>query len=281
MRVGEKMKEYRYRKHIRYFRNFMYATIILLVLVLVPLSVIFFIAEELGLAIACLIICGLLVLEELLFIKMYNRFLKVKVSLTEDAIVYTNAKGVTTIPYEAIDQIQFPSLKYLGGWIKIISGKDVIRLTVVIEDIAEFLLEFKEQLDAHELGHLYTDKHYRDFFKTSTYADMSWARMYRIFLKFILLTILSMVISSVVGVIVAIGDARLNFWLFGFIYPTAVYTISELILGQMMRKKFKFETYQVIKNDLEAENTVYKWTLIIGTVVYFILLVLFIAPTFI
>jgi hypothetical protein len=89
--------------------------------------------------------------------------------------IYTNRKGVIIIPFDTITHLKFPSVKYTGGWIKIVSPKNSIRLTVVIQDIGDFLQELKNALDRKEFSNCYNRKKMFSFFKTAEFSNQCWS----------------------------------------------------------------------------------------------------------
>jgi hypothetical protein len=86
---------------------------------------------------------------------LYYRLAGIEVSIQDDAVIYKTRSGVSTLPLEEISCLEFPSIKYTGGWLRIVTPRNSIRLTVVIESLDQFLLELKAALDAHGLSDLY------------------------------------------------------------------------------------------------------------------------------
>ncbi len=168
------MGDYKYRKHIGWMRTgFLWFFLVTGSLLIAGLSYLGHLA--IGLTIGFVLIG-----EGILLWGILNRFTKVRVSTEDDALVYRNAKGETRILYRSISELKFPSVRYLGGWIKIISRDDSIRLTVVVEGIALFLCELKLGLHRNESSALYDNEKFFRFFKTAAYCDESWARSHEI-----------------------------------------------------------------------------------------------------
>lgn len=107
-----------------------------------------------------------------------RRFKKIKVTLTESCIIYKNLKKEIKTPYDDIEMLKFPSIKYTGGWVKIIFKGGNIRLTVVLENIGNFLYELKNILDSKGKSHTYKEDNMFSFFKTASLSDESWERLY-------------------------------------------------------------------------------------------------------
>lgn len=114
----------------------------------------------------------------IMFLLLLRRFKSINITLTDDAIVYTNSKGQTVIPYEDIERLEFPSIKYTGGWVKIIYKGGNIHLTVALEHIGDFISELKEKLNERQMAHTYNEKKMFSFFKTAVFSDESWERLY-------------------------------------------------------------------------------------------------------
>ncbi len=64
-----------------------------------------------------------------------------------DHIVYENIKRKNNYPYQRNFRYQIPINKVHRGWIKIISPNKTIRLTVVLENIGDFMVRLKDSLE--------------------------------------------------------------------------------------------------------------------------------------
>jgi hypothetical protein len=132
-------KEFRYRKHIRWGQYAILAFFVFLFLLMVVLSgflvwkfsFTFLAIFPVILALVFLIVGGLLWF-------LYYRLAGTVVSINDDVLIYKNRKGEKRFPIESIF-LEFSSVKYTGGWLKIRTNTDTIRLTVVLEDISGFL----------------------------------------------------------------------------------------------------------------------------------------------
>jgi len=189
------------------------------------------------------------------------------VVLTDEALIYTDRKGTTTIPYEDITSLEFPSVKYTGGWIKINTASKPIRLTVVVQGIHRLLLELKQQLDRRGLSHKYNEKKFFSFIKTSAYSDHSWDRFYRIW-AFVIGT---PVLTGLIGGITAAGlhlnrYQRMTLLLPIIMFPLVPYIIAEFILGKRTTQQSNLDEFYIPEPDLAYENKVYLNALIWGCV---------------
>jgi len=221
---------------------------------------------------------GLIVLLSLEFLLMYfimfRRFKNINLTLTEDEIIYNNIKGETRIPYENIQALKFPSIKYTGGWLKIIHTNGNIRLTVVLENIGDMLTTLKETLDKKDMSSVYDEQKLYKFFKTSKYSDQSWERIYEIVKFFMLYMVINL------GIIVVfysyITKAHFNFFLVlgSIIGPYIPYLISEIILGIKSSKGSLKDSFLVPERDKPFEIKLYKWLLVIYIIIYLVVLII-------
>jgi hypothetical protein len=221
---------------------------------------------------------GLVVLLSLeflfIYLIMYRKFKKIDVTLTEEEIIYNNSKGETRIPYEDIQALKFSSIKYTGGWLKIIHTNGNIRLTVVLENIGDMLTFLKETLDKKDMWSVYNEKKIYKFFKTAKYCDQSWERLYEIIKFYMLYSVLNL------GVIVIfyryITKAHFNIFLvIGSISgPFIPYLIAEIILGRKLSKGSLKDCFSVPERDKPFETKLYKWLFGIYIIIYFVVLII-------
>ena len=149
-------KEYRYRNHIRWGQYvipilFGFIVIGLCGCLGIPLA-----SESMSLPALLLVpaLSFILLLEGILLWYLFYRLAGICVSISDDAIIYKYRRGEKRIQLDSISRLKFPSLPYVGGWVKITSKNDKIRLTVVVEDIGDFLQELKASLDNRGLSDL-------------------------------------------------------------------------------------------------------------------------------
>jgi len=114
----------------------------------------------------------LLTLEGIVIRYVYSKLASTIITLTDEGILFINNKENKHIKYEEITKLEYPSVKYIGGWIKIHSTIKNIRLTVVLKDFHEFLITLKERLDEHGLSDRYKGNKLFKFLKTSTYSEI-------------------------------------------------------------------------------------------------------------
>ena len=181
------MRKYVYREHLRNPIKLMLGMLAFIVSIFIYGAIITLIGSSgaersrillvLGVGlVGILVIIG--IESVILYFIMIRRFKKINVSIGEEGIIYNNIKGEKVIKYEDIEKLKFSSVKYTGGWAKIKYKGGNIRLTVVLEGIGEFLKELKFHLDEKGMSHIYNEKKLYSFYKTATYSDQGWERLY-------------------------------------------------------------------------------------------------------
>ncbi|MBA2664409.1 MAG: hypothetical protein H0U74_19130 [Bradymonadaceae bacterium] len=117
-------------------------------------------------------------LSTLMVFWLHRTLATTSIHLTERAVRYRTHKHDVTLRFDQIERIQFPSIRFTGGWLKIVSGKETIRLTVVLKDIHELVVLLKDGLDAHSKGDTYDAEKLFSFYKTCAFSSQSWERLY-------------------------------------------------------------------------------------------------------
>ena len=226
----------------------------------------------LGVAIGIIVLLSL----EFLFIYliMYRKFKKIEVTLTEEEIIYNNSKGEMRIPYENIQALKFPSIKYTGGWLKIIHTNGNIRLTVVLENIGDMLTILKENLDKRNMSAVYNEKKMYNFFKTAKYSDQSWGRIYEIIKFFIVYIVLNLGVIAIFSRYFTTAPINIFLVIGSIVGPLIPYLISEIILGIKLAKGSSKDSFSVPERDKPFENKLYKWLFGIYIIIYLMLLIM-------
>ncbi|MDP4178198.1 MAG: hypothetical protein Q8900_07680 [Bacillota bacterium] len=204
-----------------------------------------------------------------IYFVMYRRFKKIYVNLTDDGIIYNNAKGEIKVPYEDIKYIQFPSIKYMGGWIKINHSRGSIRLTVVLENIGDMINNLKNKLDQKNIIGKYDERAIYNFFKTAKYSDQSWERIYENAKYFISIVIGAFVVTAVFLTLITNVPLKFLVFICALIELTIAFIIPEAIFGRKLAKESSQQSFYVPNRDKQFEAKVYKWTLGI----YFVLFI--------
>ena len=179
------------------------------------------------------------------------------------------------IPYDDIEKIVFPSIKYTGGWVKIVYKGGNIRLTVVLENIGDFLYNLKAILDSKGKNDIYNEKKMFSFFKTASFSDESWARLYDN-VKF---QIITYYISCALIIIILFFSDRtkenLNFAMGGLIAPLIGYLLSEIIVGTKVKKRVIEDECKIRPRDVAKENKILRTSMIASTSIYILVVLLF------
>ena len=204
-----------------------------------------------------------------LFLK---RFKAISVTLSDEAIIYTNSKGQLIIPYEDIERLKFPSIKYTGGWMKIIYRGGNIRLTVVMENIGGLISELKEKLNEKEMLHVYNEKKLFSFFKTAVFADESWERIYGNFKIQLSINCLCIILTTAILRLYYISSVS-KFFVFGSLAaPVLGYLVSEIIIGIKVRKRVDQEKLRLLPRNSRLDQKIF-YISFIGFSVGYLLLV--------
>jgi len=261
------MKEYVYRKHLREPIKLIAVIMVLLVSMILEIGIIYGLRSGTGegwlifatvsiSAVVLFIIVGLELL--ILYHILFKKFKNISISLNDEGITYNNIKGTQFIDYKSIQAIKFPSMKYLGGWVKIKSSGQTIRLTVVLENIGEFVKELKEKLDERGMSNLYNDKKLYNFCKTGIYIDHSWARLYEKMKISSILYFVGMILAIVYSDLINKHGFALLYTLLLMLYPFIVYIVGEIILSRKFSNKVKQEGHLIYERDRTQENTIYR-----------------------
>ena len=262
------IKEYVYRKHLRQPIKFLLLIMVLFTSMILEIGIITWLRAEGGeergfilvifliIALVLFIILGFEFL--LLYFFMFRKFKNVNVLLNDDGIIYNNIKGTQFITYESIQAIQFPSVKYFGGWIKIKSNGKTIRLTVVLEKIGEFVKELKGKIDERGINNIYSDKKAYNFCKTAIYSDHSWERVYEKIKKLSIIYFICMILAVVYSGFINTDGQLLLYTLVIMLYPFIGFIVAEIILGKKLSNKIKQEGHLIYERDSQRENIIYR-----------------------
>lgn len=217
---------------------------------------------------------SIVILLELLLIYalFFRRFKYISVTLDEQGIMYTNIKEQIFIPYEEIRMIKFPSIKYMGGWTKIVYGNGNIRLTVVLENIGEFMAQLKQKLDERNMKEVYNEKKYFTFYKTGIFADESWSRIYAN-IHILVLTCLTCVVITIMTLVFQRGHEYNDMLMYAsLVVPVLGFVISEIILGFLVHKRVVKDYYELLPRNKELEKKIFIICNFLFAIIYMIIL---------
>lgn len=252
---------YRYRKHIRWGQYAIPLAVTVIALTTSVLCIRLASNVELPFKITLLICFGFCLLSLLsvggVCWYLYYRLAGIEVSIQDDAVIYKTRSGVSTLPLEEISCLEFPSIKYTGGWLRIVTPRNSIRLTVVIESLDQFLLELKAALDAHGLSDLYDRGRLFQFLKTAAFCDQSWVRVYRIGWGLLLIASLSAAWGYLCALISDLGTIGL---LIPFIFSGASvfpFVGADIYFGRYFSKAADEVSFSYPASDPAFENRIY------------------------
>jgi hypothetical protein len=267
-------KEYRYRKHIHWGQYAIFIFFFLLFLFMLGVGgFLMWETKSTFMAIPLVILAFIILIGGGLTWFLYYRLAGNVFSVDDNVLIYKYRGGEKRIPIESV-RLEFASIRYTGGWLKIIADKDLIRVTVVLEDISGFVQELKAALDNKQLSSHYDSHKLFGFLKTAVSADQSWERAYAIFGKMILLIFVvgiaflnGYVFASIPiwGLIIAILWGY--FSMFWIVIP---YTIAEIILLRQIAKKSDESTFTFPQRDLSYEKRVFDKAIMWGGATYFL-----------
>ncbi len=212
----------------------------------------------------------LLLVEAVVIWRFMGRMSRVEVSLGEEAIIYRGKNGVLEIPYGEISAIEQPSIRYTGGWLKVVAGSKVIRLTVALAGIGEFVRELKARLDGLDLADHYQRAKLFNFFKTAENSDQSGERLYQMLWKKLLVLVAAAIAGWLVGhfFVEQNPDFRLTLnFVFACWLPvvlTLSYAGAEIALARRFGKIANEDEFSVPERDRPAEKRIYRRALAIG-----------------
>jgi hypothetical protein len=255
-------RQYRYRKHLRwgqyvlpvFFGLGMVAPWVALVILLrigSPEADEGFVFAPI-MSFACLLIGGVCWW-------IYYRLAGVAITLEDDALVYRYRGGVKRLPYDHLEPLRFPSVRYVGGWVALRSGENTIRLTVVVEGIGALLQELKTALDSRGLSDRYDKDRFYGFLKTAEYCDQSWERVYGIFWRYIFATLGGAALGAAVGLIASMRPLAIIAWAtVSALWPTGIFAVTEFHFGRRVAKLSEEASFTCPPRDLEWERTIYR-----------------------
>lgn len=252
---------YRYRKHIRWGQYVFPVIYTAIALVIIVFSVLLTLNLDPVFKLIALFLGGGFALFALgmggVAWYLHYKLAAVEVSIQDGAVVYKSRTAVTRLPLEEISCLEFPSVKYVGGWLRIVTPSNSIRLTMVIEDIDRFLLELKDALDANGLSDLYDRGRFFQFLKTAAFSDQSWERGYRIWWGYILNALLSAAWGYLCAVLADLGAISLAI---PFLFSAASvlpFVGADVYLGRYFAIATDEENFSYPPSNPVFENRVY------------------------
>jgi len=155
---------------------------------------------------------------------------------------------------------------------KIIYKGGNIRLTVVLENIGDFIYQLKTILDKRGKSDVYDEKKTFNFFKTASYSDESWDRVYSN-IKYLLILVFSSLYAPMA--LAFFGVAKVGLLTFmGALAPVVGYIISEIVLGSKVSKRIINGELKLMPRDKNKENKITRIYTTASTVLYILLVII-------
>lgn len=273
---------YVYRKHLRKPEKFMGMLILFILVSMFASSIAMTAARGVKISGAILIVFIITLLIVLLFIGVelliiyfafFRRFKSISVTLTENELIYINSKKKMVIPYDDIKKLDFPSIKYTGGWMKIAYNGGNIRLTVVLENIGDMVRNLKDRLDERDMTYAYDEKKLFSFYKTAVFSDESWDRVYKNY-KIMLVSAVAAFMASTAVVKISGNIKYLGHFLFlGMFSVLAAYILSEIIIGTKVKKRVDSDSLLLTDRETASEQKIFNICLLAGIVVFLVIVI--------
>lgn len=263
-------KNYQYRKHLRKPIKLLIVISLMVLINVVYIQTLMIFKPGNDVLLSCLfILIQILMLVLILGIEslvlsviFLNKFKYVNVTLNDKGIIYNN-KIEEIIPYSDIEEIKFQSIRYTGGWIKLIHSNGNIKLTVVLENISDFTKNLKKQLDKNNKSNVYDERKMNNFYKTAISSDHGWERGTEKGKLILFLTTINMIISYFIALSVTDIDFRLIIASMGEVSVYCSFLISEIVMKLKLVKYIKNSNMPILNRDMKAEKSIYKCVFII------------------
>ena len=126
-----------------------------------------------------------------------------------------------------------------------------------------------------ELNDIYNEKKMFSFFKTASFADESWQRLYDN-KKF---QILMYYVSCILTIIILFFSDRTQsngiFIMGGILAPVIGYLLAEIIIGAKVKKRIIENECKIKPRDVEWENRTLRIFMIASTAIYILAVLIF------
>lgn len=279
--------KYIYRKHLRKPVKFFVAMGLMILLPYFPISSILTLANahmhsKLAMGLFVLIIGSLevsVVTIAYLFIYfiLYKRFRYVYLVLTEEGVIYNNARGEIRIPYESIRALEFPSINYRGRCIKIIHNNGNTKFIAAFENGGDMVKNLKNKLDEKNMSFVYNKQAIYKFFKIAKYRDQSWERRYEN-LKFFAAVILVAFGAAYISLaFIAEASAKILVIIGALAGFALACIISKTAFKRKLENEASEESFSVPERNIKFEAKIYKWVFGIYAIIFLMILIMLIA----
>jgi len=156
-------------------------------------------------------------------------------------------------------------MRFIGGWMKITAGKETIRLTAVIKNIGDLLMELRRALEAKGKGDCMDPRKFYSFLKTAVYVDQSWERFYDYFGRMVLVGCGLGVMVLFLGWILNMGLQRVIIWVTcSLIWYLILFLIDEIAYIRHFARGADQRTCTFPSRDKEREKYIFANTSLWG-----------------
>lgn len=267
-------REFRYRPHIKWFQ---YAIVVFVGLtsVLPALAMAVGTGLEGEMHVPSLVTALVMGILTLVMFWVFRTMASTRVTVDDDGVRYRSYRKDFRVGFDEIEQLKFPSLTYLGGWLKIKSDQPDIRLTVVLEDLHELVEPLKRGLENAKNTAAYDRGKFFAFYKTAGFASHSWDRVYKLFAPILALTIAALVAWNVFSpAVFDTPDLTAIYWIGATaLFPMLGWIVAEIIMLISFVRDADEERFSLPERDPAGERKMmamgYGAYVVLSVAVYF------------
>lgn len=180
---------------------------------------------------------ALLVVEGLVIGWVVRRLVRSRFEVGEDWVVVRSGKRTVTVRFDELERIDFPSVRYFGGWMKVKGPEGTLRATVTLEDISLFAQQVLAGARAAGRGDRWSRRGEERFLRTAVVADHGWARFHEnLGLHLSPYGLAPLVVLAGAGFGLPLGTAGW-FGVCALVLMTAGYLLVELVLTTSLRRQ--------------------------------------------
>ena len=204
------------------------------------------------LVLLCLAFLGFIIYES-----VFKKCKNIKILVDDEKITYKSISIEKVIQYRDIKQVDFVNRVFGNRYICIKSDKEEIKVKSNIENIAVFTKDLIEKLSDINKNSCYDEKNMNDFYKSVSYKDDSFERLYEL-LRFVMPILgVDVVFTFIFSFLVNNQNARVIILLILYLFPIATLVLLESILGIKHKLEMKDEKYVIRMRDYQYEHRVY------------------------
>jgi PH (Pleckstrin Homology) domain-containing protein len=197
------------------------------------------------------------------------RMKDVRVFVDDAGLTYRHRSGEKRIPFAHITQLKFPSLRFLGGWVKITTRDGSIRIILALRDSVQFLQALKHGLDGEGLTDRYDRRKFFRFLQTATFCNNGFERLLSTWWNVLLAGSAAAIVTWLLGTMKASSVADLIL-LTGssFVWPLLIWLGAELAMAPRIARASDEESFSVPPRDRAHERKIYRIATLVGVLIY-------------